>query len=69
MSLSPHQVGALILSPTQELASQISEVIQEFISDPEVGLTQILAIGGRGNAKSDMEKVILTRGKGRKEIH
>ena len=44
--LKKHEIGALIISPTRELASQISEVLEEFLKDSDVGLSSILFIGG-----------------------
>jgi len=44
--LKKHEIGALIISPTRELACQISEVLEEFLKDSEVGLTRSLFIGG-----------------------
>jgi len=44
--LKKHEIGALIISPTRELASQISEVLEEFLKDSESGLSSILFIGG-----------------------
>ena len=52
--LGPHQIGALILSPTRELASQISEVLSTFLGHIS-GLSQLLLIGG-SNISSDIEK-------------
>ena len=44
--LSKHQIGALIVSPTRELATQISEVLAEFLQDSEGKLSYQLFIGG-----------------------
>jgi len=44
--LKKHEVGALIISPTRELASQISEVLDEFLKDSEAGLSSLTFIGG-----------------------
>ena len=44
--LKKHEIGALIISPTRELAGQISEVLEEFLQDSEAGLSKILLIGG-----------------------
>jgi len=44
--LKKHEVGALIISPTRELASQISEVLAEFLADSDSGFTSVLFIGG-----------------------
>ena len=43
--LKPHQIGALVISPTRELATQISEVLQHFL-DRTPSLSQQLFIGG-----------------------
>jgi hypothetical protein len=53
-SLKPQQIGALIISPTRELASQISQVLDEFLQQiPSV--SRQLFIGGT-NITSDIEK-------------
>jgi len=44
--LRKHDIGCLIISPTRELASQISEVLAEFLKDSGQGLSQQLFIGG-----------------------
>jgi len=44
--LKKHEIGALIVSPTRELASQISEVLEEFLKDSSAGLSSVLVIGG-----------------------
>jgi len=44
--LGKKEIAALIVSPTRELASQISEVLMEFLADSEAGLTHQLLIGG-----------------------
>ena len=44
--LKKHEIGTLIISPTRELASQISEVLAEFLKDCDGDLTQQLFIGG-----------------------
>ena len=44
--LSKYQIGALIVSPTRELASQISEVLAEFLQDSDSKLSCQLFIGG-----------------------
>ncbi|XP_029371383.1 ATP-dependent RNA helicase DDX55 isoform X1 [Echeneis naucrates] len=52
--LKKMQVGALVITPTRELALQISEVMQQFIQKfPQ--FTQILLIGGT-NPIEDVEK-------------
>uniref|UniRef100_H2VDY0 ATP-dependent RNA helicase n=1 Tax=Takifugu rubripes TaxID=31033 RepID=H2VDY0_TAKRU len=52
--LKKMQVGALVITPTRELALQISEVMQQFIHKfPQ--FTQILLIGG-SNPIEDVEK-------------
>ena len=53
-NLKPHQIGALILTPTRELACQIDEVLSKFLEKiPEI--TQQLFIGGT-SISSDVEK-------------
>ena len=44
--LEKKEIAALIVSPTRELASQISEVLMEFLADSQAGLTHQLLIGG-----------------------
>lgn len=44
--LKKHEIGTLIISPTRELASQISEVLAEFLKDSDLVLKQHLFIGG-----------------------
>jgi len=44
--LKPHEVAALIVSPTRELATQISEVVKEFLQDSDTELTHRLFVGG-----------------------
>lgn len=44
--LKRHEVGALVISPTRELAYQISEVLAEFLTDLEGRFSQLLLIGG-----------------------
>lgn len=39
-------MGGIIVSPTRELASQISEVIEEFLKESK-SITQLLLIGGK----------------------
>ncbi|XP_051794922.1 ATP-dependent RNA helicase DDX55-like [Acanthochromis polyacanthus] len=52
--LKKMQVGALVVTPTRELALEISEVMEQFIQKfPQ--FTQILLIGGN-NPIEDMEK-------------
>ena len=53
--LNKHQIGALIISPTRELASQISEVLQEFLKDTDSSLSQQLFIGGN-KVDKDVQK-------------
>lgn len=50
-----HDIGCLIVSPTRELAIQISGVVAEFIADAP-NITQMLAIGG-SNVEEDIKKV------------
>ena len=53
--LSKNDVGAMIISPTRELASQIYDVLQEFLRDSDKGLTSILLIGGN-KVERDLQK-------------
>lgn len=49
----PHEVGAIIISPTRELALQTSEVLDTFLG--ELGMcTSMLAIGGN-SVQSDLD--------------
>jgi len=52
--LKPNQIGAVIISPTRELAQQIHEVLANFLSRM-THLTQQLFIGGT-NINTDVEK-------------
>lgn len=38
------EVGAIIISPTRELATQISEILEEFLK--KISLKQVLLVGG-----------------------
>ena len=69
--LSKHDVGAVIISPTRELASQISAVVQEFTDDlgrkeeEEDHVTQMIMIGGKSSTVAqDLEKVGKVLGNG-----
>ena len=53
--LSKHQIGALIVSPTRELAAQISEVLAEFLQDSDGSLSSQLFIGGN-KVEKDIER-------------
>ena len=53
--LTKHQIGALIVSPTRELAAQISEVLAEFLQDSDGSLTSQLFIGGN-KVEKDIER-------------
>ena len=44
-ALKKHEVGALIISPTRELASQIKEVVHDFLEDVPA-LSCSLIVGG-----------------------
>jgi len=50
LKLGKHEVGALIVSPTRELAKQISKVLAEFLLENQTDLTQILFVGGSKSA-------------------
>ena len=54
-SLDKHDIGAVIISPIRELASQIHEVLTEF-SQEVPKLTTMLMVGGN-NVNADIEKV------------
>ena len=53
--LNKHQIGALIVSPTRELAAQISEVLEEFLKDSDGNLSFQLFIGGT-KVEKDIER-------------
>ena len=53
MSLKKHDVGAIIISPTRELAAQISEVLSLFLKNID-HLTHQLFMGGLGRS-SDLD--------------
>ena len=55
--MQKHEIGALILSPTRELASQIGQVLQTFLTNlPE--LKQQMFIGGNNSVvNNDIQKV------------
>eukprot|EP00026_Physarum_polycephalum_P005187 Phypoly_transcript_05217.p1 GENE.Phypoly_transcript_05217~~Phypoly_transcript_05217.p1 ORF type:complete len:664 (+),score=154.41 Phypoly_transcript_05217:90-1994(+) len=44
--LKKHDIGALIVTPTRELAEQISKVLSEFLKDSPVSFVQQILIGG-----------------------
>ncbi|KAJ9589586.1 hypothetical protein L9F63_017171 [Diploptera punctata] len=52
--LKQHEVGGIIISPTRELATQTSQVLEHFLHHVD-GLTQMLLVGGNSVA-SDIEK-------------
>lgn len=53
--LKKHEVGALILSPTRELATQIEEVLKEFLKRlPQ--FTHLLLIGGAHTVVRDVKE-------------
>lgn len=43
--MKKHEIGGLIISPTRELATQTSHVLEEFLNNIE-GVTQMLTLGG-----------------------
>lgn len=49
------EVGAIVISPTRELATQISEILGEFL-EKIPSLRQVLLVGGV-TLKKDMEKL------------
>lgn len=49
------EVGAIIVSPTRELATQISEILEEFLKEIP-SLKQVLLVGGV-TLKKDAEKI------------
>lgn len=42
----PTEVGAIIVSPTRELAAQTSQVLSHFLKHPQLPFTQRLLVGG-----------------------
>eukprot|EP01134_Creolimax_fragrantissima_P001820 CFRG1820T1 len=52
-SLRKHEVGALILLPTRELALQVSDVLSSFM--PVINGTQLVAVGG-SDAAEDLKR-------------
>uniref|UniRef100_A0A1B0C2M4 DEAD/DEAH box helicase domain-containing protein n=1 Tax=Glossina palpalis gambiensis TaxID=67801 RepID=A0A1B0C2M4_9MUSC len=53
----PKEIGAIIISPTRELALQISEVLQVFLTHEQLQhLRQKLIVGG-GNTEEDLRSV------------
>lgn len=53
--LKKHEVGALIISPTRELASQIDEVLTKFLQNiPQ--LTHLVLIGGASTIAQDIKE-------------
>ncbi|XP_055906451.1 probable ATP-dependent RNA helicase DDX55 homolog [Eupeodes corollae] len=53
----PNEIGALIVSPTRELAFQISEVLAKFLSHPQLSfLKQKLLVGGN-NIEEDIANI------------
>ena len=51
------QVGALLITPTRELAVQIDQVISHFIKHLDDRFTHMLFIGGN-NPSMDVEKFV-----------
>ncbi|XP_077968486.1 ATP-dependent RNA helicase DDX55-like [Styela clava] len=55
-TIKKHEVFSIIISPTRELASQISEVVSDFLTGEDAGgLSHMLLIGGRGEMTRDIE--------------
>ena len=53
--LQKYDIAALIISPTRELASQISEVINQFLKNiPQ--LTHLVLIGGTNSVAKDIKE-------------
>ena len=46
----------MILSPTRELAYQISKDLQQFLDPTHFNYSMELFIGGQGNIQNDLEK-------------
>ncbi|CAG8475735.1 3616_t:CDS:10 [Paraglomus brasilianum] len=51
-----HSIGALIISPTRELAQQISSVIDLFLRDGAIVLKHALFIGGTSALQDDIKR-------------
>lgn len=49
------EIGAIIISPTRELATQISEILEKFLENI-LSLKQVLLVGGV-TLKEDVEKL------------
>lgn len=56
VELKKHDVFAIIISPTRELASQISGVVDKFLVDNASHFTHMLFIGGTGDISRDTER-------------
>ena len=54
--LGTFDIGAVIISPIRELATQIYEVLQEFTAEEVPQLSSMLLVGG-SNVNTDIEKV------------
>ena len=55
--LQKHEIGALILSPTRELASQISEVLEIFLKNLPQLKQQMFIGGSNSTVNNDIAKV------------
>jgi len=49
------QTGAVIISPTRELASQIFEVVTSFYDAEKCPFSCMLCIGGQGSIENDLK--------------
>ncbi len=64
--LGPHDVGAVVVSPTRELARQISEVFQEFIKDAgEAGGDDDQEEGEKQKRRQKLSQMLVIGGEGR----
>jgi ATP-dependent RNA helicase DDX55/SPB4 len=57
LSLQKHEIGALILSPTRELASQISQVLDVFLQNLPHLKQQMFIGGANSTVNNDIAKV------------
>lgn len=51
------EIGAIILSPTRELAAQTSDVLEKFLNHPKIPFKQRLIVGGN-NVEDDISFIM-----------
>ncbi|XP_065828153.1 ATP-dependent RNA helicase DDX55-like [Oscarella lobularis] len=59
--LKPTDIGAVVISPTRELATQTHEVLQDFLAETP-SLKSLLTVGGVGDASTDLASLRRQRG-------